>query len=138
VESAYLLQRMETFDGIALLATNLRANLDEAFTRRLDVVIDFPLPDASLRRRLWDRCLGSIAPRATDIDFDFLASAFELAGGHIRSCAITAAYLAAQAGRPVSMLDLVGAVAREYRKLGRLTLDVEFGHYLPLMQTASG
>ena len=136
VESAYLLQRMETFDGIALLATNLRANLDEAFTRRLDVVIDFPLPDAALRRRLWDRCLGSIVPRADDIDFGFLATAFDLAGGHIRSCAITAAYLAAQGGRTVCMLDLVGAVAREYRKLGRLTLDVEFGHYLPLMQTA--
>ena len=63
VESAYLLQRMETFDGLAILATNLRANIDEAFTRRLDVIVDFPMPDAAQRTRLWDRSLGSrVAP----------------------------------------------------------------------------
>jgi hypothetical protein len=130
IESAYLLQRMETFDGLAILATNLRANLDEAFTRRLDTVVDFPTPDESLRRTLWDRCLGTVLPRAADVDLDFLASAFELAGGHIRSAAVTAAYLAADAGRPVAMGDVVAAVAREYRKLGRLCLAREFGPYL--------
>jgi SpoVK/Ycf46/Vps4 family AAA+-type ATPase len=133
IESAYLLQRMETFDGIAILATNLRANLDEAFTRRLDVVVDFPTPDEALRRGLWDRCLGAGLPRASDVDLDFMATAFELAGGHIRSAAVTAAYLAAESGRPVGMPDLVGAVAREYRKLGRLCLEREFGRYLPLV-----
>ena len=133
IESAYLLQRMETFDGIAVLATNLRANLDEAFTRRLDVIVDFPLPDVELRQRLWDRCLGTRLPRASDVDLGFLAEAFELAGGHIRSAAVTGAYLAAEAGRPVGMADLVGAVAREYRKLGRLCLDREFGPYLALV-----
>ena len=133
IESAYLLQRMETFDGIALLATNLRANLDEAFTRRLDVLVDFPLPEAPLRVRLWDRCLAPGLPRAGDIDLEFLANQFELAGGHIRSASVTAAYLAAQDDRPVAMLDLVGAVAREYRKLGRLCLPNEFGEYLPLV-----
>ncbi len=133
IESAYLLQRMETFDGIAILATNLRANLDEAFTRRLDVVVDFPLPDEPLRLRLWDRCLGTRLPRSGDVDLDFLASSFELAGGHIRSAAVTSAYLAAEAGRPVTMADLVGAVAREYRKLGRLCLEREFGPYLALL-----
>ncbi len=132
IESAYLLQRMETFDGIAILATNLRANLDEAFTRRLDAVVDFPLPDVALRRALWDRCLGVTMPRSADLDLGFLASAFELAGGHIRSAAVTAAYLAAEADRPVGMADLIGAVAREYRKLGRLCLDREFGPYLAL------
>lgn len=133
IESAYLLQRMETFDGIAVLATNLRANLDEAFTRRLDVIVDFPLPDVELRRQLWDRCLGARMPRADDLDLGFLAEAFELAGGHIRSAAVTGAYLAAEAGRPVAMTDLVGAVAREYRKLGRLCLDREFGPYLAMV-----
>ncbi|MGC5020948.1 ATP-binding protein [Micromonospora sp. DT47] len=132
IESAYLLQRMETFDGIAILATNLRANLDEAFTRRLDVVVDFPLPDEELRLTLWDRCLGARLPRSSDVDLNFLATAFELAGGHIRSAAVTAAYLAAEARRPVGMADVVGAVAREYRKLGRLCLDREFGQYLAL------
>ncbi len=132
IESAYLLQRMETFDGLAVLATNLRANLDEAFTRRLDVVVDFPVPDEAARRALWDRCLGTRAPRAPDVDLDFLADAFELAGGHIRSAAITAGYLAAGADRPVGMAELIGAVGREYRKLGRLTLESEFGPYLTL------
>jgi hypothetical protein len=132
IESAYLLQRMETFDGLAVLATNLRANLDEAFTRRLDVVVDFPMPDEAARRALWDRCLGDRVPRAPDVDLDFLAGAFELAGGHIRSAAITAGYLAAGAGRPVGMAELIGAVGREYRKLGRLTLESEFGRWLPL------
>ncbi|WP_018680958.1 ATP-binding protein [Actinokineospora enzanensis] len=132
IESAYLLQRMETFEGIALLSTNLRANLDDAFTRRLDVVVDFPLPDEPLRRQLWDRCLGPALPRSDDLDLDFLADSFELAGGHIRSAAITAAYLAADSGEPVSMARLVGAVAREYRKLGRLCLEREFGPYLGL------
>lgn len=117
VESAYLLQRMETFDGLAVLATNLRANLDEAFTRRLDLVVDFPLPGAEQREALWDRCLGTALPRAGDMDLAFCARAFELAGGDIRSAAVTAAYLAAEAERPVSMADLVAAVAREYRKL---------------------
>jgi hypothetical protein len=132
IESAYLLQRMETFDGLAILATNLRANLDEAFTRRLDMMIDFPQPDETLRRGLWDRCLGRVMPRASDVDLDFLANGFELTGGHIRSAAITAAYLAAEAGRPVTMADTVGGVAREYRKLGRLCLEREFGPYLAL------
>ncbi|MEV7419219.1 ATP-binding protein [Streptomyces sp. NPDC089919] len=130
VESAYLLQRMETFDGLAVLATNLRANLDEAFTRRLDLVVDFPLPDAGQRTALWDRCLGRSLPRDADLDLEFCGRSFELAGGDIRSAAVTAAYLAADAGRPVSMADLVAAVAREYRKLGRLCLESEFGPYL--------
>jgi len=133
IESAYLLQRMETFDGLAVLATNLRANLDEAFTRRLDMVVDFPVPDEPARRALWDRCLGAVLPRSADVDLDFLAASFELAGGHIRSAAVTAAYLAAEAGQPVTMADLVGAVGREYRKLGRLCLEREFGPYLELV-----
>ncbi|GAA4572639.1 ATP-binding protein [Planotetraspora kaengkrachanensis] len=133
IESAYLLQRMETFDGLAILATNLRANLDEAFTRRLDQVVDFPVPSPELRRTLWDRCLGARLPRDPDVDLGFLACSFELAGGHIRSVAITAAYLAATSGEPVRMADVVGAVAREYRKLGRLCLDREFGPYLSLV-----
>lgn len=133
VESAYLLQRMESFDGLAILATNLRANLDEAFTRRLDLVVDFPMPGETQRQALWDRCLGTALPRDPVLDLDFCANAFELAGGNIRSVAVTAAYLAAEADRPVSMADLIAAVQREYRKLGRLCLESEFGPYLPLL-----
>ncbi|SFS99129.1 ATP-binding protein [Saccharopolyspora flava] len=125
VESAYLLQRMETFDGIAILTTNLRANLDEAFTRRLDVIADFPMPDHEQRRALWDRCLGNSLPRADDLDLD-LCAGFELSGGSIRSCTITAAYLAAEAGKPVGGEELITAIRQEYGKLGRLILDSEF------------
>ncbi|MGC5033636.1 ATP-binding protein [Micromonospora sp. DT229] len=131
LESAYLLQRMESFDGVAVLTTNLRANLDEAFTRRLDLIVDFAMPDVAQRRALWDRCLGTELPRDPDLDLDFCARRFELAGGSIRACVVTAAYLAAQAGRPVRMADLVGAVQREYRKLGRLLLESEFGAHQP-------
>ncbi|MGW4896743.1 ATP-binding protein [Kitasatospora sp. NPDC004240] len=128
MESAYLLQRMESFDGIAVLTTNLRANLDEAFTRRLDVIVDFPVPDTAHREALWDRCLGPVLPRADDLDLAFCAR-FELAGGSIRACVVTAAYLAAEAGRPVTTADLVAAVEREYRKLGRLVLAEEFARH---------
>ncbi|GAB2630553.1 ATP-binding protein [Streptomyces capparidis] len=133
VESAYLLQRMESFDGLAILATNLRANLDDAFTRRLDLIVDFPVPDAEHRRLLWDRCLGHAIPRAADLDLAFCGDAFELTGGSIRSTAVTAAYLAADSGRPLAMRDLIHAVQREYQKLGRLTLPSEFGRYHDLL-----
>jgi hypothetical protein len=133
IESAYLLQRMESFDGLAILATNLRANLDDALTRRLDVVVDFPMPDAALRRALWDRCLGRYVPRAANLDLGFCAASFELSGGNIRSAAVAAAYRAAQDLRPVTTADLVAGVHREYQKLGRLTLETEFGEYYALL-----
>jgi hypothetical protein len=126
LESAYLLQRIESFDGLAVLTTNLRANLDDAFTRRFDMVIEFLTPDETLRLRLWDACLGTEMPRGKDVDLDTCARQFDLSGGNIRSAAVTAAYLAAAAGRPLSMADLVRAVEREYRKLGRLCIDGEF------------
>ncbi|MEU9565543.1 ATP-binding protein [Streptomyces sp. NPDC048161] len=133
VESAYLLQRMESFDGLAILATNLRANLDDAFTRRLDLVIDFPVPDPEQRLVLWERCLGPVLPRGMDLDLAFCAENFELAGGNIRSVAVTSAYLAADTGEPVTMATLIHAIQREYQKLGRLTLASEFGPYLKLL-----
>ncbi|CAM5472891.1 ATP-binding protein [Streptomyces viridifaciens] len=133
VETAYLLQRMESFDGIAVLTTNLRANLDEAFTRRLDVIAEFPLPDQAQRRLLWDRCLGTRLPRGDDLDLDFCARHFELTGGSIRACAVSAAYLAAGSGAPLGMAQLVAAVVGEYRKLGRLVLESEFGPWLGVL-----
>ncbi len=134
IEVAYLLQRMETFDGIAILATNLRANVDDAFARRLDLIVDFPSPDEQLRRALWDRCLSAGVPRGDDLDLDFCARSFELSGGNIRSIAVTAAYAAAESGRPVAMLDLIRAIQQEYRKLGRLVVPGEFGRYFALLE----
>jgi len=133
IEVAYLLQRMETFEGIAILATNLRANVDDAFARRLDLIVDFPTPDVELRRALWDRCLAPGVPRGDDLDLDFCARAFELSGGNIRSIAITAAYMAAESGCPVTMNDLVRAIQQEYRKLGRLVVAGEFGRYFSMI-----
>ncbi|HEY2944885.1 MAG TPA: ATP-binding protein, partial [Vicinamibacteria bacterium] len=133
VEIAYLLQRMEMFEGIAILATNLRSNLDEAFARRLDTLIDFPEPEEADRWKLWDRCLGTAAPRADDIDLAFLARAFKLSGGNIRNIAVAAGYYAAEAQRPITMRDLVRATQREYRKLGHMVVESEFGEYYPVL-----
>jgi len=133
VEVSYLLQRMETFDGLAILATNLRANLDEAFARRLSLVVDFPEPDARQRRLLWRKLLGAV-PLADDVDLDFCARSFPLTGGNIRSVAVTAAYLAAANGQVLHMPELIRAVQLEYRKLGRLCLPSEFGPWLAALQ----
>ncbi|MFI6621716.1 ATP-binding protein [Streptomyces sp. NPDC050528] len=119
MESAYLLQRLESFDGIALLTTNLRANIDEAFTRRLDLVVDFPFPDPAQRLALWRHGLTHV-PSVPDLELGPLAQEFELAGGSIRSAVVTAAYLAAGRGDTVTAADLLEGARREYRKAGRL------------------
>ncbi|MFE4856215.1 AAA family ATPase [Streptomyces sp. NPDC056670] len=121
LESAYLLQRLEAFDGIAVLTTNLRANIDEAFTRRLDLVVDFPFPDVALRAVLWRSCLAGVPQEAgLDAELDACAKEFELAGGAIRSAAVTAGYLAAGRGSAVSIADVRAGARREYVKSGRL------------------
>src|SRR6185369_196447 len=123
VEVAYLLQRMESFDGLAILTTNLRANVDEAFIRRLDAIVDFALPEEEHRKLLWERNLPPRVPRDEDIDIEFLAKRFKLSGGDIRNICVAAAFLAAAGGRSVSMTDLIRATEREYQKLGRLTVE---------------
>ena len=135
VETAYLLQRMESFNGLAILTTNLRSNLDEAFTRRLDGIVDFPMPEAEGREVLWRKNLRPELPTAGDVDVAFLARSFKLSGGNIRNIAVAAAYLAAALDRPVSMGDLIRATEREYRKLGRLCVRSEFGPYFPLINS---
>jgi SpoVK/Ycf46/Vps4 family AAA+-type ATPase len=120
MESSYLLQRLESFDGVAVLTTNLRGNIDDAFTRRFDLMVHFPFPDKKLRRALWDGCLTSTVPVSGDLDLDSIAGEFELAGGSIRAAATTAAYLAAAGGRAVGQADLLAGARREYRKQGRL------------------
>ncbi len=136
VEVAYLLQRMEVFDGMAVLTTNLRANVDEAFLRRLDAIVDFPVPDVEDRRRLWERNLPAGVPKTDDIDVDFLARRFTLSGGNIRNVAVGAAFRAAAGERPLAMADLVRETAREYRKLGRLCVEAEFGAWFGVIATS--
>jgi SpoVK/Ycf46/Vps4 family AAA+-type ATPase len=132
LEVSYLLQRLETYDGVVVLASNLRANIDEAFTRRIHAVVDFPVPEAAERRRLWDLNLPPDAPRE-DVDLDFLAEQFELAGGAIRNAALTAAFVAADAGTGISMAHVVHGVRREMEKSGRLLVAADFGPYAELL-----
>jgi SpoVK/Ycf46/Vps4 family AAA+-type ATPase len=121
LEVAYLLQRIEEFTGAVILTTNLRHNLDQAFLRRLDFVVDFPLPDRAHRRLLWERHFPAEAPVADDIDLDALA-AHNLPGGSIRNCVLQAAFAAADDGRVITVAHLEQAVRLEQRKLGRLAV----------------
>ena len=133
VETGYLLQKMEDHDGIVILATNLADNIDEAFSRRMHFVVDFPLPDADSRERLWRGMFPAEAPRAADIDFAFLARQFPLAGGDIRNIVLDAAYAAAQRARAIGMADVVRAVARQYAKRGKVPAAGEFREYLAML-----
>ena len=134
IEVAYLLQRMEAHPGAVILATNLKQNLDEAFLRRLDFVVDFRFPEAADRRRLWRLVIPREAPVSDDVEFDFLADRFKLSGGSIRNCSLAAAFEAAAAGEPVRMAHLVRAVAAEYAKLGRLTVEADFEPYFAMLR----
>lgn len=119
LETAYLLQRLDRFDGLAVLATNLRQNIDPAFLRRLDFVVEFTVPDEIRRRQLWQLHLPPQAGLARDIDLDVLARLYPVAGGWIRNAAIAAAFLAAPSGGPICQRHLVQAMRREYAKAAR-------------------
>ncbi|MHB8627306.1 MAG: ATP-binding protein [Aggregatilineales bacterium] len=124
IETGYLLQRMEAYEGITILATNLRQNLDEAFTRRLDFLIDFPFPEAPDRERIWRVTFPADAPLSADVDFGALAEHYRLAGGNIRNAVMAAAFLAASDGKPqIGMRHLLHAIKREYQKMGKLISD---------------
>ena len=120
-EVSYLLQRLEQFDGITILATNLRGNLDKAFSRRMSFIVDFPEPDPALRRRLWAHHLAQLPPAdpADPMQLDFLADAVELAGGDVRNIVLNAAYDAISTQSALGMRHITDATVREYRKLGR-------------------
>jgi hypothetical protein len=136
VEVAYLLQRMEAFDGFALLTTNLRGNLDDAFARRLDAIVELALPDEDARMRVWQMNLPPRLPLSDDVDLPFLAR-FTVSGGNIRNACVAAAFGAAAGARCVGMADLVQGVAQEYAKLGRLCIEEEFGPYYYLVKPCS-
>ncbi|MDN3354875.1 ATP-binding protein [Actinomadura sp. DC4] len=120
LEVAYLLQKMEEFDGVAVLATNLRDNLDPAFMRRLTFVVSFPFPDVASRRSIWQRLWPEAAPLAGDVDLDALATELMLPGGHLRNIALAAAHMAAGRGDTIGMADVLAAARREYAKLGKM------------------
>ncbi|QIS23517.1 ATP-binding protein [Nocardia terpenica] len=123
---SYLLQRLEAFDGIVILTSNLTANIDPAFTRRLDQIIHFPLPTETDRLALWNLCLGPHLPRDPGLDLRLIAVTFPLPGGSIRNAATNAAYHAAHTGRALTTTDLITGIEIEYRKTGRLIDDDTF------------
>jgi SpoVK/Ycf46/Vps4 family AAA+-type ATPase len=137
VEVAYLLQKMEEYEGIVILATNFRRNLDEAFTRRMHHIVEFPFPDADLREQIWKSLVPPGAPLAADVNFGFLARQFELSGGNIRNVALAAAFLAAECGGEIRMEHFVRATAREFQKLGRLPSRAEFREYYDLLRASA-
>jgi len=128
IEVSYLLQRMEAYDGVTILATNLRTNLDEAFTRRLQFAVDFPFPEFEDRLRIWQSLFPSDAPHSNELNFELLATRFKLAGGNIRNVIVNAAYLAATNGGEITMEHLLHSTRRELQKMGRLIneQDLEF------------
>ena len=125
IEIDYLLQRMEAYTGLAILATNRKTALDRAFLRRLRFLVDFPFPAADLRLRIWQKVLPPSAP-VERLDFAALAQ-LDLAGGNIQSIALNAAFLAAADGRVITMDHLLHAAEREYAKLDQAPTETEFG-----------
>ncbi len=141
LEISYLLERMERFKGLAILATNRRKDLDQAFLRRLRYIVEFPLPNVPERKRIWNQAIPNKVDRS-DIDVDFLARQFPLSGGNIRSVVFNACLQAADgsvsvadqhAGR-LEMAHVVSAVKREYDKMDRTVSLEQFGRYASVVK----
>jgi len=126
IEISYLLQRMDGYNGVTILATNLRANLDDAFTRRLQFAVDFPFPEqAEVRLKIWESLFPPTVPRAPNLDLPLIARRFKLAGGNIRNVIVSAAHQAAADGNRVTMGHLLHGLRRELQKMGRLVDEQE-------------
>lgn len=129
MEGAYLLQRIEAYGGVTILATNLLQNMDEALLRRMSVVVKFPFPDAADRERIFRAHLPAEAPLSDDLDLAFLASRLDVSGGHIKNIALAAAFLAAGEGAPIGMSHFVRAAGQELRKMGKILVKEAFAPY---------
>lgn len=128
-QTAYLLQKMEEYPGITILASNFRQGMDLAFTRRMRFIVDFPFPEDEDRLRIWRSVWPKEVPLAADLDLAVMARQFRLSGGSIRNVALSAAFLAAEDGQCVSMHHLMRAARRELHKMGRLVNDEEQRRY---------
>jgi AAA+ superfamily predicted ATPase len=133
IEVAYLLQRIENYDGLVVLATNLQKNMDQAFLRRIHVAVDFPMPDVVDRRRIWELSFPDSAPLG-DLDLDFLARQFKVSGGSIRNAVVNAAFFAADGDAVITMEMVMLGLKREFQKLGRLRTETEFDRYFDLVK----
>ncbi len=126
IETSYLLQKMEEYEGVTILATNFRRNMDDAFVRRIQYAVEFPFPEKHDRKEIWKKTWPCELPLAQDIDFDLLAGRFELSGGNIRNICVNAAFIAAADGKTVTMNHLMRSTRNEYRKMGKLMMGGEF------------
>lgn len=133
IEISYLLQKMEENQGIVILATNLSQNMDEAFLRRMHFTIEFPFPDETSRLEIWKTLIPEKAPVDGDINFDFLAHNFQLAGGNIKNIIVNAAFYAAEGSGTINMNHLILGIKREYQKIGKVCSQSDFGEYYDLI-----
>ncbi|HEX2914624.1 MAG TPA: AAA family ATPase [Chloroflexia bacterium] len=134
IETGYLLQKMEEYDGIVILATNLRKNMDEAFVRRMHFVLEYPFPEEEDRFQIWKKVFPPVVPLGDSVDMRFIARQFKLAGGNIKNVALAAAFMAAsEAEQSVEMVHLIRAVRREFQKMGKLITQADFGPYFSLL-----
>jgi ATP-dependent 26S proteasome regulatory subunit len=135
IEIAYLLQKMEVYEGMVILATNLRKNMDEAFARRMHFTLEFPIPEEADRYRIWQGIFPREAPLKNSIDLTFMAKQFKITGGNIKNIALSAAFLAAENGGNISMENLIRGTKREYQKMGKLCTEGDFAHYFELVKS---
>ena len=129
IEVAYLLQKIEEYEGVVILASNLSKNIDLAFARRMHYVVEFPLPDEIHREKLWRGMFPAAVPLGADVDFQFLARQFPIAGGDIRNVALEAAFLAVEDGKVVTMKQLAKALARQLMKQGKVPSATDLKQY---------
>lgn len=128
METSYLLQKMEEYEGLTILATNFSQNLDEAFIRRIQYIVKFPFPTIEQREQLWRSVVPKQMP-CEELDYQFLAKTFELSGGPIKNIVLTAAYMAASDTGIVSMKHMIEAAIQEYKKTGKLLMKERLGSY---------
>lgn len=134
IEVAYLLQRTEEYNGLVILASNIKKNMDEAFVRRIHFMVDFPFPEEPERLEIWKRTFPPAAPRAGDIDLPFLAKKFKITGGNIRNIILTSAFLAAEDAQSIGMRHLVRGAAYEFQKMGKLIVESDFESYFEMVR----
>lgn len=120
IETSFLLQKMEEYEGVVVLATNFRRNMDEAFVRRIRFIVEFPFPDEESRFRIWKSHFPAEAPVSPGIDYEFLAKKVQVAGGNIRNIVLNAAFIAARNGGTIEMNHILSGVKREFEKIGKL------------------
>ncbi|HEY0162498.1 MAG TPA: ATP-binding protein, partial [Edaphobacter sp.] len=128
IEVNYLLQRLEVYEGPVILSTNFQKNLDEAFLRRLNELIEFPMPDEEQRKLIWTRHLPAAAP-VDNLDIPYLARQFPLSGGNIRNALLSAAYLAAEDKEHIGMKHVLPSIRMEMQKQGRLVMKSDLASY---------